>query len=128
MPDAVQWPEGIMKISEVMSRNVAVTSPDATLKRAADLMLDRTIGFMPVMWNGSVVGVVTDRDIVVRSICDGLDPEITKVRDVMTRSSFQCYEDQVLTDAARIFSFNRVRRLLVFSRDKKLVGLLSLDD
>jgi CBS domain-containing protein len=128
MPDAVQWPEGIMKISEVMSRNVAVTSPDATLKMAAELMRDRNIGFMPVMRNGSVVGVVTDRDIVVRSICDGLDPEITKVRDVMTRSSFQCYEDQVLTDAARIFSFNRVRRLLVFNRDKKLVGLLSLDD
>jgi CBS domain-containing protein len=118
----------IMKISEVMSRNVAVTSPDATLKMAAELMRDRNIGFMPVMRNGSVVGVVTDRDIVVRSICDGLDPEITKVRDVMTRSSFQCYEDQVLTDAARIFSFNRVRRLLVFNRDKKLVGLLSLDD
>jgi CBS domain-containing protein len=117
-----------MKISEVMSRNVAVTSPDATLKMAAELMRDRNIGFMPVMRNGSVVGVVTDRDIVVRSICDGLDPEITKVRDVMTRSSFQCYEDQVLTDAARIFSFNRVRRLLVFNRDKKLVGLLSLDD
>jgi CBS domain-containing protein len=128
MLDAVQWPEGIMKISEVMSRNVAVTSPDATLKMAAELMRDRNIGFMPVMRNGSVVGVVTDRDIVVRSICDGLDPEITKVRDVMTRSSFQCYEDQVLTDAARIFSFNRVRRLLVFNRDKKLVGLLSLDD
>jgi CBS domain-containing protein len=128
MPDADQWPEGIMKISEVMSRNVAVTSPDATLKMAAELMRDRNIGFMPVMRNGSVVGVVTDRDIVVRSICDGLDPEITKVRDVMTRSSFQCYEDQVLTDAARIFSFNRVRRLLVFNRDKKLVGLLSLDD
>jgi CBS domain-containing protein len=128
MPDAVQWPEGIMKISEVMSRNVAVTSPDATLKEAAELMRDRKIGFMPVMRNGSVVGVVTDRDIVVRSICDGLDPGITKVRDVMTRSSFQCYEDQVLTDAARLFSFNRVRRLLVFNRDKKLVGLLSLDD
>ena len=117
-----------MKISEVMSRNVAVTSQDATLKQAADMMRERKIGFLPVLRNGSVVGVVTDRDIVIRSICDGLDPVATKVRDVMTRSSFQCYDDQVLTDAARIFTFNRVRRLLVFNRDKKLVGLLSLDD
>jgi CBS domain-containing protein len=128
MPDAVRELEVTMKISEVMSRNVAVTSPEATLKEAAELMRDRNIGFLPVIRNGSVVGVVTDRDIVVRSICDGLDAEATRVRDVMTRSSFQCYEDQVLTDAARIFSFNRVRRLLVFNRDKKLVGLLSLDD
>jgi CBS domain-containing protein len=91
-------------------------------------MRDRKIGFLPVLRHNSVVGVVTDRDIVVRSICDGLAPDATKVRDVMTRSSFQCYDDQVLTDAARIFSLNRVRRLLVFNRDKKLVGLLSLDD
>jgi len=120
--------EALMKISEVMSRNVAVTSPDATLKEAAELMRDRKIGFLPVIRHDSVIGVVTDRDIVIRSICDGLDPETTKVHDVMTRSSFQCYDDQVLTDAARIFAFNRVRRLLVFNREKKLVGLLSLDD
>src|SRR4029079_5386424 len=100
-------PEAIMKISEVMSRNVAATSPDATLKQAAELMRDRKIGFLPVLRHDSVVGGVTDRDIVIRSICDGLDPEHTKVRDVMTRSSFQCYDDQVLTDAVRIFTFNR---------------------
>jgi CBS domain-containing protein len=128
MPDAAWLPEAIMKISEVMSRNVAVTSPDATLKQAAELMRDRKIGFLPVLSNNSVVGVLTDRDIVIRSICDGLDPTVTKVRDVMTRSSFQSYDDQVLTDAARIFTFNGVRRLLVFNREKKLVGLLSLDD
>jgi CBS domain-containing protein len=117
-----------IKISEVMTRDVAVTSPGATLKQAAELMRDRKIGFLPVLRNGSVVGVVTDRDIVIRSICDGLDPQATRVADVMTRSSFQCYDDQVLTDAARLFTFNRVRRLLVFNRDKKLVGLLSIDD
>ena len=117
-----------MKISQVMSRNVAIVSPDTTLKRTAELMRDRNIGFLPVIRNGSVVGVVTDRDIVVRSICDGLNPETTKVSDVMTRSCFECYDDQVLTDAARILTFNRVRRLLVLNRDKKLVGLLSVDD
>jgi CBS domain-containing protein len=120
--------EANVKISEVMSRNVAIISPDATLKQAAEVMRDRKIGFLPVMRHASVVAVVTDRDIVIRSICDGLDPESTKVADLMTRSSFQCYDDQVLTDAARIFTFNHVRRLLVFNRDKNLVGLLSLDD
>jgi CBS domain-containing protein len=111
-----------------MSREVAVIPPEAPLKQAAEMMRDRRIGFLPVMKNGNILGVVTDRDIVVRSICDGRDPAMTAVRDVMTRSSFQCYDDQVLTDAARLFAFNRVRRLLVFNREKKLVGLLSLDD
>jgi CBS domain-containing protein len=111
-----------------MSHDVAVVSPHATLKEAAEVMRDRKIGFLPVMKNGTVLGVVTDRDIVIRSICDGLNPEEGRVRDVMTHSSYRCYDDQVLTDASRLFASNRVRRLLVFNRDKKLVGLLSLDD
>jgi CBS domain-containing protein len=117
-----------MKIRDVMSRKVATIAPDATLKQAAVVMRDRNIGFLPVVRKGDVLGVVTDRDIVIRSVCDGLDAEETRVRDVMTSAPIQCFDDQVLTDAVRIFALKRVRRLLVFNRMKELVGLLSLDD
>jgi CBS domain-containing protein len=117
-----------MNIRAVMNKDVAVISPDANLTEAAELMKRRNIGFLPVIKNDSVMGVVTDRDIVIRSICEGLSASSTHVRDIMTRSSVACYDDQVLTDAARIFTANHVRRLLVFNRQRKLVGLLSVDD
>jgi len=117
-----------MKISEIMTRDAAVVSPDVSLVSAARLMRERNIGFLPVAQGQIIVGVLTDRDIVVRSIAEPEDLQSTKVRDVMTRSWIRCYDDQVLTDAVRIFAANRVRRLLVFNRDNKFVGLLSLDD
>jgi CBS domain-containing protein len=117
-----------MKVSEVMNRDIATISSDANLVEAATAMRARNIGFLPVMEGGKVVGVLTDRDIVVRSIYEDQSPSSTKVHEVMTATSIWCYEEDVLTDAAKLLSGHHIRRLLVFDRDKKLVGLLSLDD
>src|SRR5206468_4258940 len=82
----------------------------------------------PVVEDNTVVGVLTDRDIVLRGIAEGRNPYMTLVRDVMTRTLMWCYADDVLTEAARVMEDSRIRRLLVLDGNKKLVGILSLDD
>ena len=117
-----------MRISEVMKRDVATISADANLVEAATLMRTRNIGFLPVLEENKVAGVITDRDIVIRSICQDRSPLSTKVYDIMTPASIWCYDEDVLTDAAKILAGHHIRRLLVFNSQKELVGLLSLDD
>jgi CBS domain-containing protein len=117
-----------MKISDVMTREVATIPPDASLVEAGRVMRAQNIGFLPVVRRKQILGVLTDRDIVIRSICEGRDPRSTRVRDVMTHVWIWCYEDEVLTEAARILAENHIRRLLVLGHNKTLVGLLSLDD
>jgi CBS domain-containing protein len=111
-----------------MTRDVATIPPDANLVDAAKIMRARSIGFLPVVDRDRVFGVLTDRDIVIRGICEGRDPRRTTVRDVMSRVWIWCYEDEVLTEAASILADNHIRRLVVFDHNKRLVGLLSLDD
>ena len=88
-----------MRVGEVMSRNVVSVPVDATLVEAAELMRNHSIGFLPVIASGIVVGVITDRDIVVRGLGEGgsLHHSIS-IHDV--DQPVCCYEDDVLTDAA----------------------------
>jgi CBS domain-containing protein len=117
-----------MKVDEVMSRKVVTVPVDTTLGEAAELMREYDIGFLPVIASDVVVGVLTDRDIVIRSLSAGNNPHLTPVRDIMTSEVIWCYDDDVLTDAADILADNHIRRILVLDRNRKLVGLLSLDD
>jgi CBS domain-containing protein len=111
-----------------MSRNVVTVPVDATIAEAAELMKAHDVGFLPVVTGENVVGVVTDRDLVVRGICERASPYLTPVRAVMTNAPVWCYEHDVLTDATDILAANRVRRLVVVDSRKNLVGLLSMDD
>jgi CBS domain-containing protein len=111
-----------------MTRDVQTVSPDTSLASAARKMRIWDIGFLPVMDRGIVLGVVTDRDIALRGLGEGRMPETTTIRQIMTPLVVWCYEDEVLTDAAEIMEENQVRRLVVFDRMNRLVGLLSLDD
>jgi CBS domain-containing protein len=99
-----------------------------SLSTAARKMRVRDIGFLPVLENGAVIGVITDRDITLRGLGEGRIPELTTVRDIMTPATFWCYENDVLTEAAKLMEDSKVRRLLVLDEKKRLVGLLSLDD
>ena len=117
-----------MRVGEVMTRNVVAVPADATLAEAAELMKNHDIGFLPVVAGEFLVGVLTDRDLVIRGMCERANPYLTLVRSVMSTAPVWCYEHDVLTDAADILSDNRVRRLVVIDSDKKLVGLLSIDD
>lgn len=117
-----------MRVAEIMTRNVVLIPADATLVEAAELMRKHDIGFLPVVTSGLLVGVVTDRDIVVEGLGTGMNPYLALVRSVMSDKPVCCYEYDVLTDAADILADNHVHRLIVVDSNNNVTGLLSLDD
>src|SRR5436190_14232415 len=114
-----------MKISKVMKRDAKLTSPNDTLQHAAKLMKDCDCGVLPVAEGDRLVGMITDRDIAVRGIAEGKGPD-TKVRDVMTDEVMYCFDDDGIQQVCQNMAEIQVRRLPVVSRDKRLVGIVSL--
>ena len=118
-----------MKLSEIMTRDVVVMQPDDSLQSAAKKMRDRNIGFIPVCDGEELIGVISDRDITIRALADGMDVSIMLGRDLMTVPAIYCFDDQDVSEAARIMEENQIRRLVILSRDdKRLVGVVSLGD
>jgi CBS domain-containing protein len=117
-----------MRVSEIMTRNVVGVPAEATLVEAAELMRNHGIGFLPVTASDVLVGVITDRDLVVRALAKGMNPHLTPVRLVMSTKAVWCYEDDVLTDVADILAKNHVHRLIVLDSSRRVTGLLSVDD
>jgi CBS domain-containing protein len=116
-----------MKVSEAMSRDVQVAAPEHTLRQVAQTMAELDAGSMPVGENDCLVGMVTDRDMVIRGIAQGIGPE-GKVRDVMSKEVKYCFDDQDVEEVARNMGEIQVRRLPVVNREKRLVGIVSLGD
>src|SRR5215469_9379435 len=116
-----------MQAQDLMTREVTITSPDETLRKAARRMAELDVGALPVGENDRLVGIVTDRDIAVRGIAQGKGPN-AKVRDVMTPEIKYCFCDQELDEIAANMADVQLRRLPVLNRDKRLVGILSLSD
>ncbi len=117
-----------MKIKDVMTKSADWISPDTTLAQAAQKMQSEDIGFLPVGENDKLIGSVTDRDIVIRAVAQGKDPNTTKVRDVMTAKMYYCFDDQSVDEICDNMADIKVRRLPVVNRDKRLVGVVSLGD
>jgi len=116
-----------MKVSEIMSRDVAVANVDETMQEAAAMMAAIGAGVVPVGDNDRLVGMLTDRDIAIRGVARGKGPA-TPVRDVMSADVKYCFEDEDIEHVTRNLGDIQVRRLPVVNRDKKLVGILSLGD
>ncbi|MDC8016098.1 CBS domain-containing protein [Tahibacter soli] len=114
-----------MKIRSVMSRNVHVLDANASLRAAALMMQREDIGSVPVSENDKLIGMVTDRDIVVRAVAEGWQID-TPLREVMSSGVKYCYDDDEVDDVARNMSDLGVRRLPVVDRAKNLVGFVSL--
>jgi CBS domain-containing protein len=118
-----------MKIKEIMTRQVEVIHPTDTLQTAAQKMKLYDIGFLPVYDGNELIGVVSDRDIILRALAEGLDPKVTVGREIVTSPVIYCYDDQSVDDAAHLMNDNQIRRLVVLSRDnKQMVGVISLGD
>ena len=115
------------KLKDVMSRDVKVISPDATIREAARQMLEGDFGMLPVGENDRMIGAISDRDIAIRGVAEGKDSN-TKVRDVMSEGITWAYDDDSVEEAARIMSEHQIRRLPVVNRDKRLVGIVALGD
>lgn len=117
-----------MNVSEVMTQDVKIASPEDTLQHAAEMMIDIDAGVLPVGENDRLVGMLTDRDIAVRAVAQGKAPGSTKVREIMSAEIRYVYDDETIEDAAKSMSKLQVRRLPVLNREKRLVGIVSLGD
>jgi CBS domain-containing protein len=118
----------LMKIAEIMTRNVRVVSPDKTIQEAARLMDEMNVGVLPVCDGRRLRGMVTDRDITVRATAAGLPPDTTRVRDIMSDNVWWCFDDDDVNHIVELMSDHQIRRLPVVDHDKHLVGIVALGD
>lgn len=117
-----------MTVKEIMTKGVETVRPDSLLEEAANKMKELNVGVLPVYDGKLMIGMLTDRDIVIRSVARGDDPKNTKVSDVMSREVMFCYEDQELSSVAEEMKRKKVRRIPVITRENKLAGMISLGD
>jgi CBS domain-containing protein len=117
-----------MKVSEVMTRNPEVIKADDTVLKAAETLARKDIGALPVEKDDRLIGMLTDRDIVVRVVAGGRDPKKTRVEEVVSPEPKYCYEDEDVKHVAENMNQLLVRRLPVMNRDKRLVGIVSIED
>jgi len=116
-----------MCVNECKKREVTIDSPQEILCEAAKMMADCDAGALRVGEDDRLIGVITDRDIAIRGVALGKSPD-TKIRDVMSSEVRYCYEDEDVSAVLRNMGDLQVRRLPVLSRDKRLVGIVSLSD
>ncbi len=114
-------------VSDLMSKNVAAVSPDTSLEEVARMMKEMNIGSVPVCESGRVVGIVTDRDIIIRELANGKNPVSVKVKDVMSSGISTASPDMDIHDAAKLMSDKQIRRLPVVENER-LVGMIAIGD
>lgn len=117
-----------MKVHEIMTAHARCVGPENTLVEAAGLMREMDVGALPVCEEDRLIGILTDRDIVLRGTADGRDPNATNVREVMSSSVMSVRADQAVEEAVRVMEDRQIRRLPVTGRDGRLVGIVSLGD
>jgi CBS domain-containing protein len=117
-----------MQIKDVMTTNVELVNPETSVASAAQQMREHDIGALPVGKDEKMIGMLTDRDIVVRVVADGRDSATAKVGEAMTPGVRYCFDDQFVDEVARNMASQQIRRLPVVNRDKRLVGIVSIAD
>jgi CBS domain-containing protein len=118
-----------MKIKDIMTATPCFVLSNATLQEAAQKMQQLDCGFIPVGDNDKIIGILTDRDIAVRAVAQGLPPS-TKVSEIATKNVLYCFQDETVDHIAENMAENQVRRLIVLSdkKSKRLVGVVSVAD
>ena len=116
------------KIRDVMTSNPRTIEPSTTVQEAAKLMRDEDVGPIPIVENGSVSGIVTDRDIVLNVVAEGVDPTSTPVSQIASRDLITIDPEQTLDEALRLMGQHQVRRLPVCEEDGRLVGIIAQAD
>jgi CBS domain-containing protein len=116
-----------MKISEVMTRDVATVTPEQTVQEAANFMLKGDAGSIPVTDGDRLIGMITDRDIAVRGVARGRGPD-TPVRELMSTGLVCARQDDDTEEVAARMSEAQVRRLPVIDESERIVGIVSLGD
>jgi CBS domain-containing protein len=117
-----------MQLKEIMTSPVETIALDTSLAEAARKMLALKIGLLPVSKGQKIVGMVSDRDITIRAVAKGLDPERTEVHEVMTTEVFSCPAGSDVMDACNLMEEKQVRRLVVMDAADAPIGIVSLGD
>jgi CBS domain-containing protein len=117
-----------MQVQEIMTRGAEIVDPNTTIRDAARLMRADNVGALPVGENDRLIGMVTDRDIVIRAVAEDRPAGSTIVRDAMSEHVYYCFEDDDVEKAAQLMAEHQVRRLPVLNRDKRLTGVVALAD
>jgi CBS domain-containing protein len=117
-----------MKVKQAMHKGVEWMSPKATIFELADKMREYDVGAIPIGENDRLVGMVTDRDIVIKGLMKATDASKLTAKDIMTEGIIYCRDNEDLGDALRIMESKQIRRLPVINKDKRMVGILSLGD
>ena len=115
-------------VKDVMTRNVETIAPSASIQEAAQKMKTLNVGAIPVCDGSKLRGMLTDRDIVIRVIAEKREVNTAKAEEAMSAELVYCFEDQDVGEAARLMGEKQIRRLPILSRDKQLVGIISLGD
>jgi CBS domain-containing protein len=115
-------------IREVMTANPSTIEPDQSIVEAAKIMKQEDAGVVPVTENGRLTGMVTDRDIAIRVVAEGKDPQSTAVREVASQDLVTIDPQQDLDEALRLMAQHQVRRLPVVEEDGRLVGVVAQAD
>ena len=127
MSEADQAPRSRLRCSEIMTRNVKTAAAGSSVGDVAAIMRDGDMGAVPVVDGGKLIGIVTDRDIVVRGIAEGAGPE-TPISNVMTRDLFSVRPDNFVFEAIRLMGDKQVRRLPVIDSNGELKGIIAMAD
>jgi len=117
-----------MKVNEIMTSDFEKIASTSSLCEAAQRMKLSNIGFLPVQEGDKLIGLLTDRDLVIRGLAEGLDPRSTPVKEIISSDIVYCYEDESVEDAARLMGDNQVRRLIVVDHRQTPVGIVSIGD
>lgn len=117
-----------MKVHQVMTKLVGVIAPENSLVEAARKMKSMNVGALPVYNKDGLAGIITDRDIVIRSSAQGHNPHIMPVESVMTLDVDYISDDSDVEDAASLMAKRQIRRLPVLNGSKMLVGIITLSD
>ena len=115
-------------VREAMTSNPCSIDAGKSVAYAAKMMRDEDVGIAPIVEGDRLVGVLTDRDVAVRVVAEGLDPERVKVFEVASRDVVTLDPDQDLDEALRLMARHQVRRLPVVEEDGRLVGVVAQAD
>jgi CBS domain-containing protein len=115
-------------IRDVMTKNPCAIDADKPVAYAAKMMRDEDVGLAPIVEGQKLIGTLTDRDIAIRVVAEGKDPQTTIVREVATTRFVTIDSDQDLDEALRLMADNQVRRLPVLDQDGKLAGIVAQAD
>lgn len=116
-----------MKVRDIMTQNILSVDEEESVLKASQIMRDANVGAVPVRSGDEIVGIITDRDIVLRNVADGQDVNNTPCKDVMTASVVTCTPDMDVDEVAKLMADNQIRRIPVVENGK-IVGMVSLGD